>query len=102
MTVVNEEVLIARAYLSRVSEPASIEVWRFVAEHGPIAVLHAIAHGEAPPEVRSQTEARVRTADPLADLEAAQRLLGVRLVVPESEDWPYRAMSRLRALLLSA
>lgn len=96
MTSSDDDVLIARAYLSRVSEPASLEVWRFVNEVGAIAAARAIANGDAPNQVRSQTAARAKAADPLADLDAAERI-GVRLVVPESPDWPHWAIVALES-----
>jgi hypothetical protein len=32
---IDDEILHARAYLSRVAEPASLALWRFVTEWGP-------------------------------------------------------------------
>src|SRR5882757_896000 len=85
---VPEDVLHARAYLSRVAEPASFALWRLVAEHGPSTAAALIRSGEVPREVGEQTSARRRRIEPEADLEAAARH-GIRLVVPESADWPY-------------
>lgn len=91
---VDPEVLWARAYLSRVSEPANIPVWGFVGAIGPVEAVEAIRSGTAPQEVLDATAARRATADPDADLEAAERA-GVRLVVPESADWPHFALAAL-------
>jgi len=91
---VDPDVLWARAYLSRVSEPANIPVWGFVGDVGPVEAVEAIRTGIAPREVLDATAARRATADPDADLEAAERA-GVRLVVPESADWPHFAMAAL-------
>ncbi len=43
--VVSDEVLIARAYLSRVAEPASIPVWDWVRRHGPLEAAASIRSG---------------------------------------------------------
>ncbi|HEU5008010.1 MAG TPA: DNA-processing protein DprA [Jatrophihabitantaceae bacterium] len=91
---VDPQVLWARAYLSRVSEPANIPVWGFVGDVGPVEAVEAIRTGIAPREVLDATAARRPTADPDADLDAAERA-GLRLVVPESADWPHFAMAAL-------
>lgn len=91
---VDEAVLLARAYLSRVAEPASVPVWRFVRRVGPVAAAAAIVEGSAPAQVAAATQARRHQADPHADLDAAARH-GVRLLVPESPDWPHFALGAL-------
>lgn len=90
----SEQVLLARAYLSRVGEPASIPVWAYVREVGPVLAAGAIAEGSAPERVLSATAARRADADPVADLESAERH-GLRLVTPESEEWPHFAFAAL-------
>lgn len=94
MRGVSEEVLLARAYLSRVAEPCSVPLWDFVRRDGPVAVAAAIRSGTAPDGITAATEARRAVADPEADLDAAERH-GLRLVVPESPDWPHFALSCL-------
>jgi DNA processing protein len=91
---VDDSVLLARAYLSRVAEPASVPVWAFVQEVGPVAAVEAIRAGQVTPHVLRATEARRGQIDPHADLEAADRH-GIRLVVPESSDWPHFALAAL-------
>lgn len=91
---VSDEVLLARAYLSRVSEPGSIPVWGYVGRVGPVAAARAIAHGHVTDEVRRATASRRDDADPYADLEAAERN-GIRLVTPESDEWPHFALAAL-------
>lgn len=86
--------MLARAYLSRVAEPANIPLWAFVQAIGPVEAAEAIRTGAAPPDVRSATAARHADVDPEADLAAARRS-GVRLVVPESPDWPHFAFAAL-------
>jgi DNA processing protein len=90
----DEQTLLARAYLSRVAEPACVPVWDFVRRAGPVEAAAAIAAGTAPAAVDAATAARRTSSDPYADLEAADRH-GLRLVVPESADWPHFAFGAL-------
>jgi len=92
---VDESVLLARAYLSRVGEPGSFPLWSFIDREGPIEAARAIRCADAPDRVLAETTARRETADAVADLDAAERH-GARLVVPESDDWPYVAFGALR------
>ena len=48
----------ARAYLSRVAEPANIPVWQLVRQHGPIEAADRIRAGHVPAGVDSATAAR--------------------------------------------
>ena len=96
--VVLDDVLVARAYLSRVAEPGSIAMWRFVGEHGPVAAAELIRAGDVPDDVAAATAARRDDADPAADLEAGRRH-GIRLVVPEHRDWPEIAAGALERAL---
>ncbi|HEY7048177.1 MAG TPA: DNA-processing protein DprA [Jatrophihabitantaceae bacterium] len=96
---VDDEVMLARAYLSRVAEPACIPVWDLVRREGPVAAARAIRGGAVPRDVASATAARCESADPEADLEAALRH-GIRLVVPESSEWPHFAVTALEATAL--
>src|SRR5438067_2205209 len=91
---IDDVVLLARAYLSRVAEPASVPVWAFVQKVGPVVAVEAIRSGSAPESVMKATRARRAQTDPHADLEAADRH-GIRLVVPESDDWPHFALAAL-------
>lgn len=94
MSTVADEVIVARAYLSRVAEPASLAVWDLVRREGPLAAAATIRRGQADPVVAEATAARRTTADAHADLDAAQRH-GMRLLVPESPDWPHFALAAL-------
>ena len=91
---VPDEVMLARAYLSRVAEPAHLAVWAFVADVGPIEAAAAIRSDRAPGAVRRATEARRASCDPVGDIDAGARH-AVRLVVPESRDWPHFALGAL-------
>jgi DNA processing protein len=94
-----EDVLLARAYLNRVAEPASLALWDWVRRLRPIDAARTVRAGDAPPDVAGQTKARRRTADPQADLDAAERL-GIRLVTPESADWPHLGLGALERVAL--
>ncbi|SHF52345.1 DNA processing protein [Jatrophihabitans endophyticus] len=91
---VADEVLLARAYLNRVVEPASVPLWRFVRAVGPVEAAERVRCQDVPDDVRDVTSARHAGVDPHADLEAAARH-GIRLVVPESADWPHFALAAL-------
>jgi DNA processing protein len=91
---VADEVLLARAYLNRVAEPASIPLWALVRERGPVAAADAVRRGEVADDVAAVTSARRSCVDPHDDLEAAGRH-GIRLVVPESAQWPHFALAAL-------
>jgi DNA processing protein len=95
----NDDVLVARAYLSRVGEPASVGLWCFVRDVGPAAAMRRLHAGTAPADVLGETEARRASIDPEADLWAAERH-GVRLVVPESDEWPSFAFAALEKAVL--
>ncbi|PZS14882.1 MAG: DNA-protecting protein DprA [Pseudonocardiales bacterium] len=92
--VVSEDVLLARAYLSRVAEPSCIPVWDCVRRYGPVDAARMINQGRGADELLAATAARREHADPHADLDAAHRH-GIRLVVPESDEWPHFAMAAL-------
>ena len=93
---VKDEVLLARAALSRVSEPSSVKVWRLVEREGPVQAVEILRSGRLGSETFTAEAARIPEADPFADLDAAQRR-GIRLVVPESDEWPHFAFAALEA-----
>lgn len=95
----SDDVLLARAYLSRVGEPASVGLWRFVEDVGPEQAAREIRRETAPPPVLAETASRRVDADPEADLAAAERH-GLRLLVPEAEDWPHFAIACLERAVL--
>jgi DNA processing protein len=95
-SAVTDDVVLARAFLNRIAEPASVPLWIAVRRDGPVEVARAIRAGRAGSLVSAAVAARAATADPYGDLEAAQRR-GARLVVPESAEWPHFAFSALEA-----
>src|SRR5580765_6234710 len=96
---VSEDDLLAHAYLSRVAEPASVPVWELVRQVGAIEAMRQIREGTVEEKVLAATAARAATADPGADLEAAERH-GIRLVTPGSDEWPHIAVGTLERALL--
>lgn len=92
--VPSEPELLAAAYLSRVAEPAAIALWLLVQEYGYLDAAEAVRSGDVPPEVAACTEARRLSADPEADLAAAERN-NIRLIVPASAEWPHYAFAAL-------
>jgi DNA processing protein len=89
---VSDEVLLARALLSRVVEPGSVPAWLLVETEGPLDAVRAIRTGAWRTERFGAEAARLTTADAEADLDVAQRH-GIRLVVPESDEWPHFAFA---------
>lgn len=89
-----EQILTARAYLSRVAEPGSLAVADFVGRHGSVEAARLIRAGAVTDVVASATSARRLSSDGDADREAASRG-GIRLIVPESAQWPHFAFASL-------
>jgi DNA processing protein len=77
----------ARAWLSRVVEPGTIDFWRFVNDVGPVDAVRQLRAGLAPERVRSLAGARADRDESFADLARAERC-GARLVIPEDDEWP--------------
>jgi DNA processing protein len=77
----------ARAWLSRVTEPGTVDFWRFVDAVGPVEAARQLRSGRAPERIRSLVGARAGQDATLADLRRAERC-DARLVVPEDDEWP--------------
>ena len=45
---IDDDIVLARAYLSRVAEPASLALWEFVGAHGPVEAARRIRAGAVP------------------------------------------------------
>ncbi|GAB3563703.1 DNA-processing protein DprA [Amycolatopsis endophytica] len=80
-------VRLARAYLLRVAEPPAPAVADFVTRRGPLEAAKAIRAGECSGRVRDETEARRDLDLAQRDLDEGERL-GMRLLIPEDDDWP--------------
>ncbi len=89
---VADEVVRARAYLSRVAEPPAAALIAFVDAVGPVAAAARVRAGDVPDEVAKETTARRRAECIDADL-AAARTVGARLLVPEDPGWPHWAFA---------
>lgn len=79
--------LSARAYLSRVAEPPAPALVGFVAEHGAERAANAVRAGRVPTEVMKEVGARRTVRREEEDLQTAQAR-GLRLLVPEHDQWP--------------
>jgi DNA processing protein len=77
----------ARAWLSRATEPGTIDFWRYVDDVGPVDAVRRLRAGSAPERVRAIVGARAAQDESLADLARAERC-GARLVIPEDDEWP--------------
>src|SRR3954468_15081468 len=75
----------ARAWLSRVVEPGTVDFWRYVEEVGPVEAVRRLRSGRAPERIRSIAGVRTGQDESLADLARAERC-GARLVIPEDDD----------------
>lgn len=83
----DDELRLARAYLSRVAEPPAHALAAFVAEVGPVEAAGRVRAGDVPSAVDSQTSARRGEDRAERDLELVAGV-GGRLLVPEDEEWP--------------
>ncbi|MDR1999783.1 MAG: hypothetical protein LBQ06_07610, partial [Frankiaceae bacterium] len=92
--VMSEEIRRARAYLSRVGEPADLALWALVERLGPAEAAEAVRVGGAPLESDSPAQARRGRVSVDDDLDSAQRH-GIRLLIPEDPDWPHYALSAM-------
>lgn len=88
----NEQVLLARAYLSRVAEPPAPALAGLVAQLGPVEAAARVAEGRVDEPVARETSVRREVHRPAADLDAAAAA-GARLVVPEHPEWPAEAFA---------
>ena len=77
----------ARAWLSRVAEPGTIDFWRYVEDQGPVEAVRTIRAGSAPQRILALVGVRAGQDESLADLARAERC-GARLVIPEDDEWP--------------
>jgi DNA processing protein len=77
----------ARAWLTRVAEPGTVDFWRYVEDVGPIAAVRSMRAGSAPARVRAIVGVRAEQDESLSDLARAERC-GGRLIIPEDDEWP--------------
>ncbi len=82
-----DEDRIARAALSRVTEPGDPRITDLVVRFGAIDLLRRLKRGDGLSGVWADVADRLVTCDPEAELSRAARL-GIRFVVPSDEEWP--------------
>ncbi|HEY0812800.1 MAG TPA: DNA-processing protein DprA [Pseudonocardia sp.] len=88
------EVLLARAYLSRVAEPPTPGLARLVLAVGPVETAERVRRGTVPEEVAKETAAR-RDVDRAAEDLATAHACGARILTPEHGGWPHWAFAAL-------
>lgn len=81
------EIRRARAWLSRAVEPGQQVVHDLVTQYGPVTAANQIRAGVAPEPVRKVVGDRATEDRVDEDLDSASRL-GVRLLIPEDDEWP--------------
>jgi DNA processing protein len=92
----NEQILLARAYLSRVAEPPASALAELVAQVGPVEAAARVLDGRVAEQVAAETNVRRSVHRPGADL-AAAAAAGARLVTPEHPEWPAEAFEAFDA-----
>ena len=78
---------LARAALSRLTEPADLRVANALAQVGAVGLYEHIVAGGAQDGLGADAAVRLDTVDPARELEQAERL-GVRFVIPGDAEWP--------------
>ncbi|OCB34243.1 DNA protecting protein DprA [Mycobacterium malmoense] len=92
LSAVDDPVLRAWAYLSRVAEPPCAELAILVRRVGPVEAAERVRRGLVDDDLARHTEARREIDCAAADLELlAQR--GGRLVTPDDDEWPLLAFA---------
>ncbi|SER57285.1 DNA-processing protein DprA [Actinokineospora terrae] len=82
-----DDIRLARAYLSRVAEPPAVALGLLVGEVGPVRAAELVRAGDVPDAIRDETSARAGHDLAAEDLARAGQA-GIRLVVPEDDEWP--------------
>jgi DNA processing protein len=88
----NDPVLRAWAYLSRVAEPPCVELAAVVRGAGPMEAADRVRRGLVEGDLARHTEARREIDCAAADLELLARR-GGRLITPDSDEWPTLAFT---------
>jgi DNA processing protein len=88
----NDPVLRAWAYLSRVAEPPCVELAALVRGAGPVEAADRVRRGLVEGDLVRHTEARREIDCAAADLELLARR-GGRLITPDSDEWPTLAFA---------
>ena len=97
MTAGDEEDRLARVALGTLGEPGDPRLVSLVAELGAVVVRDRLAAGlDSGDRMLDDVAVRLAGADPVRDLEQAQRL-GIRFVVPGDAEWPIQVDQLLAA-----
>jgi DNA processing protein len=80
-------VRLARAALSRLSEPGDFRFTSLTTELGPVEFHDLLATQRDVNGVLADVAVRLKTTDPAQELERAASL-GIRFVIPEDAEWP--------------
>jgi len=83
----HEEERLARAALSRLSEPGEPRLASLVAELGAVVLRDRLLEGRGSDGLQDDVATRLEACDPAAELERADRL-GLRFVIPSDAEWP--------------
>lgn len=82
----DEDLLVARAYLSAVAEPPAPQLSTLITDMGPIVAAERVRAGKVSAAVADEVAARRQHLCGGRIMESA-RELGIRLVVPEHDEW---------------
>ena len=87
MTAASEADRVARAALSRLTEPGDLRVRRVVREVGPGRLVELLREERDPDGMHTDVAQRLLGIDPERELAEADRQ-GIRFVCPGDEEWP--------------
>ena len=97
MTTADDQDRLARVALGTLGEPGDPRLVSLVAELGAVVVRDRLAAGrDSGDRMLDDVAVRLAGADPVRDLERAQRL-GIRFVVPGDAEWPAQVDQLLAA-----
>lgn len=82
-----EQERLARVALNRLAEPGDVRMTRLVADLGATVVRDHLMAEHGLSTLHDDVAERLRTIDPVRELEAASKV-GIRFVVPGDDEWP--------------
>ena len=86
-TFTDDPVRLARAALSRLSEPGDHRLTALTTELGPVDLYQRLADQRDVNGVLDDVSVRLASTDPERELKQAAKL-GIRFVIPEDDEWP--------------
>lgn len=84
---IGDRVRLARAALSRLSEPGDHRLTALTTELGPVDLYERLSAQRDVNGVLDDVAVRLTSTDPERELERATKL-GIRFVIPEDDEWP--------------